>query len=123
MIKMELLILGQNIRSVRKTLKLSQEGLAEMSHLHRTYVCDVERGARNVTYCTLLRIARSLRMTISQLTQNIDANARPRMKAGMASAMSAGRDFSLPPECRRLRGHAPDVSTRQPQAISANAAV
>ena len=63
----ELQILGQNIRKVRRGLKLSQEDLADRCDLHRTYICDVERGARNVTFGTLLRLARGLDMPVSEL--------------------------------------------------------
>ena len=116
MIKMELLILGQNIRDVRKTLKLSQEGLAEMAHLHRTYVCDVESGARNVSYCTLLRIARALRMTVSQLTQNIDVNPRLRMRASPASSRPAGQELSLMPDGRQMGLRAREARICRPRA-------
>lgn len=39
---------------------ISQEALAERSSMHRTYICDVERGSRNVSLETIERLARAL---------------------------------------------------------------
>jgi transcriptional regulator with XRE-family HTH domain len=36
-------ILAQNVRRLRKGKKLSQEALAHMAHIDRTYVSDIER--------------------------------------------------------------------------------
>ena len=41
--------LGNNIKKLRTSLRLSQEQLAEKANLHRTYVGAVERGERNVS--------------------------------------------------------------------------
>lgn len=46
-------ILAENIRAYRKDKRISQEQLADMCNLHRTYVGSVERGERNVTLSTL----------------------------------------------------------------------
>ncbi len=44
----------------RKRLGISQEELAERATLHRTYISDVERGARNVSLQSIARLARAL---------------------------------------------------------------
>ena len=44
-------------------MALSQEGLAERSNMHRTYICDVERGARNVSLETIERLAHALEIS------------------------------------------------------------
>lgn len=46
-------ILAVNIRRLRKDRGLSQEALAELIGLHRTYVGAIERGERNITLSTL----------------------------------------------------------------------
>ena len=46
-------ILAENIRAYKKDKRISQEQLADMCNLHRTYVGSVERGERNVTLSTL----------------------------------------------------------------------
>jgi transcriptional regulator with XRE-family HTH domain len=53
-------ILGRNLRAYRKARGLSQEALADVLGVHRTYMGSVERGERNVTLQTLERIAESL---------------------------------------------------------------
>ena len=40
---------GTAVRTHRRQLGMSQEALAERAQLHRTYVTDVERGARNLS--------------------------------------------------------------------------
>jgi transcriptional regulator with XRE-family HTH domain len=42
-------IFAENLRKARLAKGLSQEGLAELSGLHRTYVGSVERAERNVS--------------------------------------------------------------------------
>jgi transcriptional regulator with XRE-family HTH domain len=60
-------ILADNIRTFRKLKGLSQEGLADMCNLHRTYVGSVERGERNVTLSTLEAIAEVLGVSVPKL--------------------------------------------------------
>lgn len=43
------LIFASNLRAARKARGLSQEELADLAGLHRTYVGSVERGERNVS--------------------------------------------------------------------------
>jgi len=59
---MELLkIIGNNIRYYRQKAGLSQERLAELCGLHRTYVGAVERGERNVSALNIAKIADALK--------------------------------------------------------------
>lgn len=60
-------ILADNIRAYRKVKHLSQEELADMCDLHRTYVGSVERGERNVTLSTLETLAMTLGVSIPEL--------------------------------------------------------
>jgi transcriptional regulator with XRE-family HTH domain len=63
--------LGDNIRARRKLIGLSQEELAARTGLHRTYICDVERGARNISIYTLARVASALNVTTGSLCVDI----------------------------------------------------
>lgn len=55
------------VHARRTVLGISQEQLAERSGLHRTYISDIERGARNPTLKTLSRLSVALEMSASQL--------------------------------------------------------
>lgn len=60
-------ILAENIRTFRKANGISQEELADMCNLHRTYIGSVEREERNVTLSTLEVIADALHVNIPKL--------------------------------------------------------
>ena len=52
--------LGRNLRRLRKEKGWSQEAFAEEAGVHRTYVSDIERGARNPTIAIVEQLARPL---------------------------------------------------------------
>ncbi len=58
---------GTSVRTWRGRIGISQEELARRAGLHRTYVCDVERGARNVTLQSIERLAQALEISVSTL--------------------------------------------------------
>jgi len=59
--------LGANIRQVRENAQLSQEKLAELADLDRTYIGGIERGERNVAALNLIRIAKALNTDVGGL--------------------------------------------------------
>jgi CheY-like chemotaxis protein/DNA-binding Xre family transcriptional regulator len=59
--------IGSWIRSHRSERGLSQEELAQRAGLHRTYISDLERGARNPTLDSLDRLAAALDISIASL--------------------------------------------------------
>jgi len=63
--------LGEAVRKKRLALKLSQEGLAERADLHWTYIGGIERGERNVGLLNIVKVARALETTASQLLNGI----------------------------------------------------
>jgi transcriptional regulator with XRE-family HTH domain len=65
--KAELRALGNAIRALRAKLRVSQEDFAELCDLHRTYVGQVERGERNLSFSNVLRIAKAFRLKPSVL--------------------------------------------------------
>lgn len=52
--------IGERIRELRKIKNLSQEGLANLAEVDRTYMTGVETGKRNVTVKILLKIIKAL---------------------------------------------------------------
>ncbi len=71
MAKNEQKIFGQNIRRLRMAKELSQEALAELCTLDRTYVGAIERGERNVSLQNIVKLARSLGVLPSKLLEGI----------------------------------------------------
>lgn len=65
--KNKLRALGEAIRSERRRIELSQEDFAERCDLHRTYVGQVERGEKNISFVNILRIAKALGQAPSDL--------------------------------------------------------
>jgi transcriptional regulator with XRE-family HTH domain len=64
-------ILGENIRIHRRSVGWSQEKLAEKANLHRNYIGDIERGEENVSVDALMRIATALKVSLSNLVDEI----------------------------------------------------
>ena len=60
-------VLGTNMRRRRQALGISQEKLAELAGFHRTYVSSVERAKRNIGIDGVERIAKALKMTLSDI--------------------------------------------------------
>ncbi|MBI5487424.1 MAG: helix-turn-helix transcriptional regulator [Deltaproteobacteria bacterium] len=67
----DLALFGRTVRELRQRSGLSQEGLAEMAGLHRTYVGSVERGERNIGLLNLVAIARALNVPPKALVAGI----------------------------------------------------
>lgn len=62
-----LVSLGEAIRRIRKKHGISQEKLALMSEVDRSYVGRIERGDNNVAALTLIKIAQALNVSLKDL--------------------------------------------------------
>ncbi|MFC0262394.1 helix-turn-helix domain-containing protein [Fontibacter flavus] len=51
---------GEKVKAIRKSQNVSQEKLAELADLDRTYISDIENGKRNVSIETVYKIAKAL---------------------------------------------------------------
>jgi transcriptional regulator with XRE-family HTH domain len=63
---------GRRVREERNAKRLSQEAFADRCGLHRTYVGSIERCERNVSLLNVATIARTLEMTVAELTKGIE---------------------------------------------------
>ena len=59
--------LGRNVRRLREAKGWSQEKFAFEANIHRTYVSDIERGARNPTILIVEKLATALNATAADL--------------------------------------------------------
>ncbi|MCD7936032.1 MAG: helix-turn-helix domain-containing protein [Tannerellaceae bacterium] len=59
--------IGERIRYFRYKINLSQEKLATFANLHPTYISSVERGERNIAVINLQKIAKALKISLTEL--------------------------------------------------------
>lgn len=62
-----LIALGRAIRDARKERGVSQEELAHRAEIDRSYMSSIERGGQNPGVMSVVRIARALGMTVTEL--------------------------------------------------------
>lgn len=58
---------GSAVKKRRLELRISQEELAARAQLHRTYIGDIERGARNLSLENIAKVAKGLGLEVSTL--------------------------------------------------------
>jgi len=92
--------IGVTIRSCRRQKGLSQEALADLARIDRSYMSSIERGLRNVSVLNVARIAVALQVPLCDLLQ-AKSTWPPRESDRMSVA------FRGPAERPRLRGHGP----------------
>ena len=65
---------GKRIRTLRKKQGLTQAALGEIAKLDRTYIVGIEKGKRNVSVESLIKISTGLGVRLSELFLNVDAD-------------------------------------------------
>jgi transcriptional regulator with XRE-family HTH domain len=65
--KAECVAFGKIVRRHRESMGLSQEALADLTNIHRTYIGGIERGERNPTLLMIHRLAKALGIQPAQL--------------------------------------------------------
>jgi len=63
---------GAAVRARREDLGFSQEQLAELAGMHRTYVGSIERGERNVSLENIVKLCEALQIKPSVLMGSLD---------------------------------------------------
>lgn len=65
------ILIGNKIKDLRLKKGFSQEKLAELSNLHRTYIGMVERGERSITVKRLKQILESLDLSLEEFFRDL----------------------------------------------------
>ena len=63
--------LGKNLKRIRKEKGVTQEKLEELSGLDRGYISGVERGVRNPSIKNIEKLAKALKVSVSDLTTDL----------------------------------------------------
>ena len=63
--------IGQRIKKMRIEKGLSQERLALLSDLDRTYIPSIENGKRNISITVLEKLSNALDISVSELTKGL----------------------------------------------------
>jgi CheY-like chemotaxis protein/DNA-binding XRE family transcriptional regulator len=86
-------LFGASVRTLRHRLGISQEALAERADLHRTYIVEIEGGARNITLKSMVRLARALEVTPAALLSATHEPSRLEKPSLSQSSADAGVDI------------------------------
>lgn len=62
---------GSSVRCQREVVGLSQEKLAELANVHRTYISGIERGLQNISLLTMIKLAKALTIELDELLSEI----------------------------------------------------
>ncbi|EEO01051.1 helix-turn-helix transcriptional regulator [Vibrio cholerae] len=62
-----LVAFGEKVRQTRKEKGLSQEALADLAGIDRSYMGHIERGDQNITLTKIYQISEALRVSVSDL--------------------------------------------------------
>lgn len=67
---------GNKVRERRKKLGLSQEALADIAGVHRTYIGMIERAEKNITLENIGKLAKALKVEISEILKKVGHEGR-----------------------------------------------
>ncbi len=70
-----LILLGKRVHDLRAAKGWSQEEFAHVSGLHRTYIGQIERGEKNISFGNLSKISSVLGVTLSELLADLEDGA------------------------------------------------
>ncbi len=64
-------VFGQSLRRIRRSVMMTQEKLAELSGLHRTYINGCENGHRNISLQAIVQLASALKVSARELMDGL----------------------------------------------------
>jgi transcriptional regulator with XRE-family HTH domain len=77
---------GTRVRELREQRGLSQEALADICHMHRTYIGLIERGERSLSLQAVESVAQGLGIPVAELFSGIPVAAAPRQRKSNVKA-------------------------------------
>ena len=60
------LLVGKRVKELRNNLRISQEELADLAGLDRTYITSVECGRRNISIVNIEKLAKALKVSLAE---------------------------------------------------------
>lgn len=60
------ILVGKRVKELRNNLNISQEELADIAELDRTYITSVESGRRNISIVNVEKLAKALNTTLAE---------------------------------------------------------
>lgn len=73
------IVFGKNVRRIRRAKDMSQETLADLANVHRTYISGIERGSgRNPTIRAAAQIAVALEVPVAALFEDLPPATTPK---------------------------------------------
>ena len=58
---------GENLKRIRKEMKLTQAEMAKEIGISQSYIADIERNRKNISLAVVLRIAKGLNISVNEL--------------------------------------------------------
>ena len=71
-----LVLLGKRVHELRVAKKWSQEEFAHVSGLHRTYIGQIERGEKNISFANLIKVSGVLGVSLSELLAGLETGSQ-----------------------------------------------
>jgi transcriptional regulator with XRE-family HTH domain len=97
-----LIKLGKRVHELRAAKDWSQEEFAHVSGLHRTYIGQIERGEKNISFGNLSKISSVLGVTLSELLSGLEAGDKLTVKSSQGSK-DGGQRMKIQKLVRQLR--------------------
>jgi len=93
------------VHQLRAAQKWSQEEFAHISGLHRTYIGQIERGEKNISFENLSKVAGVLGVSLSELLSGLErgATVNRELKRRRRPHKDAHRIFEMQKLLRRLK--------------------
>jgi len=93
---------GRVLRSYRERAGLSQEELAELTDLHRTYISLLERGINSPSLRTLVGLSRALGVTLTEMIAAFERDLSPVRSSSDEAVVDVDDGAAQPPVPGRM---------------------